>query len=215
AAHAGEIDAGAPTIGVLGGGHLRFFPRRNRELAERICAAGGAVASPYAPDQHALPAQFLARNAVVAGLSDAVVVVEAPARSGALNTAGHAAGRIPVLAVPGDLDRRSVEGCHALIRDGATLARSASDVLEAMGMLRTGKPPRGREAALPARGDPLQRTVLRTLDAGETTLDALASATSAPAGAILAALAVLEFDGAVESRPGNRYALARQRREGS
>ena len=61
------------------------------------------------------------------------MVIEAPARSGALNTAGWAAGRIPVLAVPGDVDRTHVQGCLALIRDGAILARHAGDVLEALG----------------------------------------------------------------------------------
>jgi len=211
-AHEGALDAGAPTVGVLGAGHARFFPRRNRELAERICAAGGAVLSPYAPETHALPAQFLARNAIVAGLADAVVVVEAPARSGALNTAGHAAGRIPVLAVPGDVDRRSVEGCHALIRDGATLARTPADVLEAMGLLKTTRKNRGESAAETPRADPLERALLHALEAGETSFDALARMLPAPPGAILAALSVLDLDGAVESRSGRRYALVRRRR---
>src|SRR5579863_5342994 len=134
AAHEGALDAGAPTVGVLGSGHARFFPERNRPLAERIVAAGGAVLSPFEPEHPALPHQFLARNGIVAALADALVVVEAPARSGALNTASWAAGRIPVLAVPGDVDRRHVAGCHALIRDGAVLARNAGDVLEALGL---------------------------------------------------------------------------------
>ncbi|HTX60281.1 MAG TPA: DNA-processing protein DprA, partial [Verrucomicrobiae bacterium] len=101
AAHRGALSVGAPTLGVLGGGHRRFFPRRNRGLAEQMIAAGGAVLSPFAPDEEARPGQFIARNGIVAALADAVVVIEAPARSGALNTAGWAAGRIPVLAVPG------------------------------------------------------------------------------------------------------------------
>src|SRR5579863_5512127 len=117
AAHEGALEAGAPTIGVLGGGHRRFFPTRNRSLADRMVAGGGAVISPYPPEHDAFPAQFLQRNGIVAALADAVVVIEAPARSGALNTAGWAAGRIPVLAVPGDVDRKHVQGCLALIRD--------------------------------------------------------------------------------------------------
>lgn len=133
AAHEGALAAGAPTIGVLGGGHDHFFPPRNRELAARIAAGGGAVVSPFAPDNHPEPWQFLARNAVIATLADAVVVVEAAARSGALNTAGHAGERgIPVLAFPGDVDRPKAAGCNALIRDGATLVRDADDVLAAL-----------------------------------------------------------------------------------
>jgi DNA processing protein len=133
AAHEGALAAGAPTIGVLGGGHDRFFPPRHRELGARIAASGGAVVSPFAPGVHAQPWQFLARNAIIAALADAVVVVEAAARSGALNTAGHGADRgIPVLAFPGDVDRPKAAGCNALIRDGATLVRDADDVLAAL-----------------------------------------------------------------------------------
>lgn len=133
AAHEGSLAAAAPTIGVLGGGHDHFFPPRHRELAARIVAGGGAVVSPFEPGNHPEPWQFLARNAVIAALADAVVVVEAAARSGALNTAGHAGERgIPVLAFPGDVDRPKAAGCNALIRDGATLVRDADDVLAAL-----------------------------------------------------------------------------------
>lgn len=78
AAHTGALAAGAPTIGVLGGGHDRFFPPRNAELARRIVAGGGAVLSPYPPEHPAYPWQFLARNGIVAALADGVVVVERP-----------------------------------------------------------------------------------------------------------------------------------------
>lgn len=200
AAHEGALDAGAPTIGVLGAGHRRFFPARNRNLAERIVAAGGAVLSPFEPGVMAHSWQFLARNGVVAALADAVVVVEAPARSGALNTASWAAGRIPVLAMPGDVDRRHVQGCLALIRDGATLARHAGDVLEAL----------GREAAPPMpEALPAAKTgpVLAALRNGSQTLDDLVATTALPAAQVLAELAVLELDGTVECRPPCTYAV--------
>jgi DNA processing protein len=133
AAHEGALLAHAPTIGVLGGGHDHFFPPRHRELAARIVASGGAVVSPFSPDVIPRPWQFLARNGIIVALADAVVVVEAAARSGALNTAGHGADRgIPVLAMPGDVDRPKAAGCNALIRDGATLVRDAEDVLAAL-----------------------------------------------------------------------------------
>lgn len=202
AAHEGALDAGAPTVGVLGGGHVKFFPPRNRALAERIAAGCGAVLSPYPPDEPARAYQFLARNAVVAALADAVLVIEAPARSGALNTAGWAAGRIPVLAVPGDVDRPHVQGCLALIRDGATLARHPDDVLEALGRTRDAAP------AVPAapRRDPLEAALLAFLRAGEATIDALCAASGGAPGDVLAALARLELDGAVECRGLDRFA---------
>ena len=200
AAHEGALEAGAPTIGILGGGHRCFFPRRNRPLAERIVAAGGAVLSPYAPDRPAAPHQFLERNGIVAALADAVVVVEAPARSGALNTAGWAAGRIPVLAVPGDVDRKHVQGCLALIRDGVTLARDADDVLEALGRLAL---PSSVPAGPPQDG--VGAAVLRTIDAGARTLDEIVAAGKLDASSVLAALSLLELEGRIESR-GVQYA---------
>ena len=153
AAHEGALAAGAPTVGVLGGGHGHFFPPRHRELGARIVASGGLVVSPFAPDVVARPWQFLARNAVIAALADAVVVVEAAARSGALNTAGHAGDRgIPVLAIPGDVDRPKAAGCNALIRDGATLVRDADDVLAALPFPLAPPPRRSRDDGSGVRG---------------------------------------------------------------
>lgn len=207
AAHEGALDAHGATIGVLGSGHERFFPSRNRDLAARMVAAGGAVLSPYPPDRRAYPSQFLERNGVVAALADALVVIEAPARSGALNTANWAAPRIPVLAVPGDVDRTHVAGCHALIRDGATLARNAGDVLEALGMATAQLP-----LALPASAqrDPLAQRLLETLKDGERDLDDLVAHVQATTAAVLAALALLEIEGGVERCGATRFAHARR-----
>ncbi|HVN69798.1 MAG TPA: DNA-processing protein DprA [Candidatus Binatia bacterium] len=207
AAHEGALSAGAPTIGILGSGHRRLFPPRNRPLAERILAAGGAVLSPYPPDEEARPWQFLERNGIVAALADALLVVEAPARSGALNTASWAAGRIPVLAVPGDVDRRHVAGCLALIRDGATLARSAGDVLEALGTLTLLPAP----AAGAPPSDPASAAVLDALDAGRCTFDEIVAASAIAAPAALAALTSLELDGVIEFRGAASYARVASR----
>lgn len=209
AAHQGALECASPTVGVLGGGHQRFFPPRNRPLAERILAAGGAVLSPYSPEHPALPGQFIERNGVVAALADAVVVIEAPARSGALNTAGWAAGRIPVYAVPGDVDRAHVAGCHALIRDGAILARSAQDILDDLRVCA----PAAVDAPLPFEhatpSDPLQRAVLALVAGAERGFEELLERTGAPTAALLAALSHLEVSGAIEARPGLRYSLRR------
>ena len=208
AAHQGALDAGGPTIGVLGSGHNRLFPARNRALAEQMLQRGGAVLSPYAPDHAAFPSQFLERNGIVAALSDAVVVIEAPARSGALNTAGWAAGRIPVFAVPGDVDRAHVAGCHALIRDGAILARSAQDVLDDLRVVPLVAVPReSRRSPQTMVEDPLHRRILQSLSGGERTLDGVLSETDAPPARVLAALSMLELAGAIESRAGQRYGL--------
>lgn len=205
AAHEGALDAGLATIGVLGGGHAHFFPKHNRELAARMIAAGGAVLSPFAPDCVPRPGQFLQRNGVVAALADAVVVIEAPLRSGALNTATWAAHRIPVLALPGDVERRQSEGCHSLLRDGATLIRSAADVLELLGLAPAPAShidDRPNDATLSA----LARATLRTLREGERDFDSLVHATRAQPHELLATLCELELNGQITAIPGNSWA---------
>lgn len=227
AAHEGALAAGAPTIGVLGGGHEHFFPPRHRALAARIAAGGGAVVSPFAPAVEPRPWQFLARNGVIAGLADAVLVVEAAARSGALNTAGHAADRgIPVLAVPGDVDRPKAAGCNGLIRDGAILVRDAADVLAAL-PLPLAPPPRpatgagehpGRarrsgadqlDAALRAGDSPEVRRVLAALADGACDAARLADGLGLPPWQLLPLLTELELAGRIA--PGaDGYALVRR-----
>ena len=202
AAHEGALLARAPTIGVLGGGHDHFFPPRNAELARRMIANGGAVVSPFAPHEPARPYQFLQRNGIVAALADAVVVVEAAARSGALNTASWAADRsLPVLAFPGDVDRPKVAGCLALIRDGAVLVRHADDVLDAIGLARD-----GAQAHLPMRtlATPIQRDLLAALGSEGATCETIAQITGLGIGELLATLAECELAGTVV-RDGDRY----------
>ncbi len=201
AAHEGALEAGAPTVGVLGGGHRHFFPLRNRELADRMVAGRGAVLSPFDPDTAPMPFQFLQRNVLVAALADALVVVEAPAKSGALNTAGAAAGRIPTFAVPGDVDRRHVAGCLALIRDGAILARSAADVLD---LMRIAPVLPSLEAFAPS--GPADRAIAAALSESPRTIDELAAIVRLGAPALLAALTSLELRGFVESRGPGVYA---------
>lgn len=200
AAHLGALEGCGLTIGVLGGGHDCFFPAANRALGARMIAAGGAVLSPFPPSEPARPWQFLARNAVVAALSDAVVIVEAAARSGALNTASWASDlAIDVFAFPGDVERPKAAGCNALIRDGATLVRDADDVLAGIGLTRTA----AASCAGPARmrADPLEREILDALRE-PAELDELVERCKRPAGELLAALTRLEIEDLIEREDG-------------
>jgi len=188
----------------LGGGHDHFFPPRNRELARRMISGGGAVLSPYEPHEPVRPYQFLQRNGIVAALADAVVVVEAAARSGALNTASWAADRsLPVLVFPGDVDRPKVAGCLALIRDGATLVRHADDVLDALGR------PRIKNAAYePAMlTNERQRSLLAAVGGEGSTCEILAERTGLGIGELFALIGECELMGALV-RDGDRYRIA-------
>jgi DNA processing protein len=170
-----------------------------------MLALGGAVLSPYPPDEPARRPHFMQRNGVVAALADALVVVEAAARSGALNTASWAAAAgIDVLAFPGDVDRPKAAGCNALIRDGATLVRDAGDVLAALGLESAERLATVR-AASPS--EPLEAAIIAALDSQPCSLDGLVEITGAPVSSLLAALVKLELAGELERGDALTYSM--------
>lgn len=134
AAHEGCLEAGGRTIAVLAGGLDTIYPARHANLASRILENGGALVSEYPTGTSPQAHRFLERNRIVSGLSLAVLIVEAPERSGALNTASHAAeqGR-EVFVLPGPARHPNYAGSHRLIRDGARLVASTEDLLEDLG----------------------------------------------------------------------------------
>ena len=134
-ATAHEASLGTGTIAVYAGGLNRPYPSKNIDLAEQI-ATQGLCLSEQRPDMEPRARHFPARNRIISGLVRAVVVVEAAAKSGSLLTARIALdqGR-DVLAVPGHPFDARASGANILIRDGATLARGAEDVLEVLNTL--------------------------------------------------------------------------------
>jgi DNA processing protein len=134
AAHRGALNAGGPTVAVLGCGIDIAYPAGHSSLLTSI-AANGLVLSEYPPGTTPARHRFLVRNRLIAALSSATVVVEAGERSGARNTATTAAalGKV-VLAVPGEITSAMSVGCHDLVRTGAAmLAGSVPEILEAVG----------------------------------------------------------------------------------
>ena len=132
--HEGALEADGKVIGVLGSGIDHMGPRRNRDLMNRGLETGGLVVSEYPPEMPAYKDTFPARNRIISGLSDAVVIVEAGLNSGSLITAKHASeqGR-PVYAVPGNINSQSSIGTNLLIRDGATPLIIIDDMLRDIG----------------------------------------------------------------------------------
>lgn len=131
-AHGAALKASGRTIAVLAGGLSRIYPPEHADLAATV-EQNGALISEAPMAAEPLPQMFPSRNRIISGLSRAVVVVEANDRSGSLITARHAAeqGR-DVFAIPGPVDSPASAGCLKLIRDGATLARHADDILESL-----------------------------------------------------------------------------------
>ncbi len=132
-AHAATLEAGGGTVAVMAGGVDVVYPPENDALARDIADRGCRI-SEHPPGLEPQARHFPLRNRIVAGLSRAVIVVEAAAKSGSLITAKAALeyGR-EVMAVPGHPFDARASGCNMLIRDGAALVRSASDVMEALG----------------------------------------------------------------------------------
>ncbi|MGH7707235.1 MAG: DNA-processing protein DprA, partial [Vulcanimicrobiaceae bacterium] len=125
--------------------------------------------------------------------ADGLVVVEAAARSGALNTAGWAGDLgIPVMAFPGEVDRPKAAGCLALIRDGAILVRGPDDVLAELGIGRLRLP---AAPVLAPDLAPLEQALLAGLADGELGIDALVARCAAPPATVVAALGRLEIEG--------------------
>jgi DNA processing protein len=195
-AHRGALEAGGPTVAVLGCGIDRDYPASHRGLAADIVRTGGLVVSEYEPGVEPAPWRFPARNRIIAGLCAATVVVEARERSGALITADFALedGR-EVMAVPGEITSALSAGSNALLRIGATPVTCAADVLDALGIERPPQPDRP-----PATPD--GAAVLDALAAGSATPDELVRATGLDAGLVAAALVELELDGAVSADGG-------------
>ena len=131
AAHLGALTANGKTLAVLGTGVDIFYPRRHRDLVWKIIDNGGAIISEFPLGCEARPNHFPQRNRIISGLSLGVLVVEASLKSGSLITAGYAMQQNrEVFAIPGSIHNPTSRGCHALIRNGATLVECVEDMIQ-------------------------------------------------------------------------------------
>jgi DNA processing protein len=208
AAHRGALAARGTTVAVLGCGTDVAFPPEHAELACTI-SESGAVVSELVPGTPPLPMFFPQRNRIISGLSRAVVVIEAGEKSGSLITARLALeqGR-DVLAVPGNILSGRNRGAHALLRDGAKIVESADDILEELGIARTGvgsrTAGRANRQRLPAP-DP-EDPILACLTPGEPSdLDAISERTGLSPPRLLSRLFELELQGAIARVGGGRF----------
>ena len=208
AAHLAALPGG--TVAVQGGGVDVIYPLENADLAHRI-AVDGLRLSEMPMGMQPQARHFPARNRIIAGLSRAVVVVEAAAKSGSLITARNALdAHRDVLAVPGHPFDARAAGCNMLIRDGATLVRSAADVIEALGIIPAAAPMLPLE--IPAAPQRPQRTlqesaalhslILDRLGVSPLAEDQLIRDLGSPALVVTPALVDLELDGRIARSAG-------------
>jgi len=201
AAHRATLDAGGRTVAVLPSPLDRIYPPRHRPLARAILASGGALVSEVPIGAAVGRPDFARRNRIIAGLSEAVVVVEAPDHSGALLTAAAAIaiGR-ELYAVPGPIDAMASRGCNRLIADQqATMVTSAASLLRQIGLSRGGRPP-----AVAALSE-VEGQVLKRLLERSGSIEELIDRTGHSPAALASALSLLEARGLVNPFGGATF----------
>ncbi len=218
AAHQAALQGQGRTVAVMAGGIDVIYPPENAALAATLDATGCRI-SEHPPGLEPQARHFPLRNRIVAGLSRAVIVVEAAAKSGSLITAKAALdyGR-EVMAVPGHPFDARASGCNMLIRDGAMLVRGTNDVLEAVGSTTVAQPePEPRVVPLPgpaARERPLKEVallhsmILDRLGASPLAEDQLMRDLNVTSAQLAPELLTLELDGRINRQPGGLLARA-------
>jgi DNA processing protein len=201
-AHNAALEAGGRTLAVLGSGVDRIYPPEHRKLAHKIMSSG-AIISDYPPGTAPEGSNFPPRNRIISGLSQAVVVVEAGARSGALITAAYAAdqGR-EVFAVPGNIYAPQSKGANVLLREGAQILLDPGDLLEALNLDQVSQH-RTARAALPA--DATEAQLFELLGHEPLHVDEIRARCDLPIEAVSAALTLMELKGLVRQVGSMRY----------
>lgn len=208
--HLAAVRAGAPTVAFLGTGIDVTFPAANEGLRRDIERTGGCAVSEYPPRYTGkTKATFLARNRLIAGLSEVLCVAEARLRSGTLNTVAHAEryGR-RVLAVPGSIYSAQSQGTNDLLRTGRAGALcGARDVLDALGMGTAQQPEEPAPLFDTTQLSMAGAAVYAALTAKAQGIDELAAKTGLSTAHVLAACTELELAGGIQCAPGRRYLL--------
>lgn len=206
--HRAAVEAGAKTVAFLGTAIDKTYPAVNGRLRQELEALGGCTVSEFYPGfPGRMKGTFLARNRLIAGLSEVLCVAEARLKSGTLNTVSHAEryGR-PVLAVPGSIYSPVSEGTNDLLRTGRAKALcSAADLLREMGGPLPA-PAAPERPALPPLSDGA-RALAEYLGPEPRTVSELCRTTGLPVQQVLAGLMELELAGLAAADSGRRYTL--------
>ncbi len=234
AAHQGAMEACGPvcgpTLAIAATPPDRIYPKRHHYLAEQIVDAAGLIITEYPHDTVTHPWHFPQRNRIISGVSLGVLVTEAGLPSGTLTTANHAMNQSrEVMAVPGSIHNLQARGCHELIKQGAGLVESSSDVIDALGAplqralldlherleltlqvsAMPGEVPEQRELALSHHDlSPSDRALLTILATQSATIDELMTHCALSVSQLAAQLGLLEARGLIRTSTGGRYSLS-------
>lgn len=224
AAMRGALKAGNRVIAVLGCGVDTIYPRENKDIYNELLTRG-CIVSEYPPQTPPVPENFPPRNRIISGLSDGVLIVEAPKKSGSLITAEDALEQNrDVFAIPGNIGVPACEGSNRLIRNGAELVQDGSDILQAYAYryeltpdqapsdsqtektIDTDKPIVYIDAQVIPQGLSAEcAAVMKAVGASTLTMDEVISASGLRAGKVLSAVTLLEVKGYLQRLAGNRF----------
>ncbi|MBW6490773.1 MAG: DNA-processing protein DprA [Lentimicrobium sp.] len=208
-AHKSALDENLKTVGVLAHGLDRIYPPLNFNLSQRMLEQGGLVTE-FTSDTNPDRENFPKRNRIIAGLSDATIVIEAGAKGGALITADIANSyNRDVFAVPGRLNDPMSEGCNHLIKTNrAALVQSAKDIYYIMGWDKTAVKKEAVQRKLFIQLQPDEEAVVKLLqEHGDCSIDKICLTSGIQTSKVASALLNLEFEGLVKSLPGKIYRL--------
>lgn len=201
-AHRAALDVGGLTLAVLPGPLEKAYPATNQGLAQKILGQRGALVSEYPVGTNIMRHNFIARNRIIAGLSDVLLITEAALKSGSLHTARFALeqGR-DVVAVPGNIDSVTSVGTNNLLKAGAGVVTSANDVLTALGMTPTDQTAR-------QKGDnEAEQTLLDLLQSGVQDGTELLDKSALDIDLFNQTLTMLEITGKIQAQGNNKWSI--------
>ncbi|MDR5658277.1 DNA-processing protein DprA [Serpentinicella sp. ANB-PHB4] len=202
-AHRGCLDGEGFTVAVLGCGIDQCYPASNKGLMNRVLKSG-VVLTEYPPGTLPLKHHFPARNRIISGLSDGIVIIEAAKKSGSLITAefGLEQGK-EIYALPGNINNTSSEGTNKLIKDGAKILLSAEDITEELSIkydLRNNKTSKDKVDL-----SPLELNVLNTIKSKPIHIDMLCYETEMNISELNTLLTILQLKGYISQLPGKVF----------
>lgn len=208
AAHRAALANNIPTVAVLAHGLNTIYPAVHRGSAIEILKHGGMLVTDYSSQDVICRANFLARNRIVAGLSDCTIVVESAEKGGAMTTANIAASyNRDVFAVPGRINDQLSTGCNKLIKNNiASLITCLDDLVKAMRWECRAESPKQKEL-FPELSEDESRIYNFIKEKNEIHINLIYAALKIPMPQLLSLLVDLEFKGVITSHPGNKYSI--------
>ena len=211
-AHKKALECRLPTVAVVAHGLNMIYPANHRNLAKEIVNKGGAIISEYPFGVKPFKANFLARNRIVAALSDVTMVIESALKGGAMSTANFAFSYSrDLMALPGRITDELSRGCNLLIRkQKAASLTSAADVIETTGWqpLDMNISPQQRNLFPELEGEAKKIYENLRFNSEPMQIDRLAHLTGLPIAKLSVILSELEFDGVIIRHPGNRFSVS-------